>query len=120
MSACLQPDSGSPVMARWLEPGVSHVDVSLRCPTYRENSHANHTWDPRLRQSACFSAPEAPPAWVRFPSPAPLPGNGRPRRGMAWGQGIDPMGKSWEFDAQRKSGPPSIFRPFRMIDIKPP
>jgi hypothetical protein len=32
----------------------------LRCPTYRENSHANHTWDSSSRQSACFSAPEAP------------------------------------------------------------
>ncbi len=33
-----------------LEPGISHVDVSyvaLRGPTYRENSHANHTWHPQ-------------------------------------------------------------------------
>src|ERR1700732_4073193 len=46
--------------------------VALPGPTYRENSHANHTWDSPSRQSACFSAPEAPPVWVRFPSPAPL------------------------------------------------
>jgi len=48
------------------------IDVALRCPTYRHNSHANHTWDSPLRQSACFSVPEAPPVWVRFPSPAPI------------------------------------------------
>src|ERR1700679_14562 len=45
--------------------------VALRSPTYRENSHANHTRNPQARQSACFSAPAAPPVWVRFPSPAP-------------------------------------------------
>jgi APA family basic amino acid/polyamine antiporter len=26
-----------------LDLGISHIDVSLRGPTYRENSHANHT-----------------------------------------------------------------------------
>jgi hypothetical protein len=49
---------------------LSHV--SLRCPTYRENSHANHTWNPASRQTACFKGSEAPSPWVRFPSPAPL------------------------------------------------
>jgi hypothetical protein len=39
---------------------------------YRENSHANQTWDSPSRQTACFLAPEAAPVWVRFPSPAPL------------------------------------------------
>ena len=46
--------------------------VALRCPTYRENSHANHTWHRHSRQSDCFQAPGALPAWVRFPSTAPL------------------------------------------------
>ena len=46
--------------------------VALRGPTYRENSHANHTWHQSSHQIACFKASEAPPAWVRFPSPAPL------------------------------------------------
>jgi hypothetical protein len=40
----------------------------------RENSHANHTWDLPSRQNTCFQGPEALPVWVRFPSPAPLPG----------------------------------------------
>jgi hypothetical protein len=48
------------------------MNVSLRGPTYRENSHANHTWDSPSRQSACFRVPEPRPAWVRFLSPAPL------------------------------------------------
>ena len=71
--------------------------VALRCPTYRENSHANHTWHPPSRQTACFQVPEATSLWVRFPSPAPLL---RQMPGHAWlqdwGQDIDPMGKSWE------------------------
>jgi hypothetical protein len=46
--------------------------VALRGPTYRENSHANHTWCWHSRQTACFKGPEPPSLWVRFPSPAPL------------------------------------------------
>jgi hypothetical protein len=46
----------------------------IRGPTYRENSHANHTSHPSSHQTACFLAPEAQPVWVRFPSPAPPPG----------------------------------------------
>jgi hypothetical protein len=46
--------------------------AALRCPTYRENSHANHTWHPPSRQIACFEGSEEMPVWVRFPSPAPL------------------------------------------------
>ena len=34
--------------------------VALRCPTYRENSHANHTWHPPSHQTACFKGSEAP------------------------------------------------------------
>jgi hypothetical protein len=58
-----------------LKPRTSHTDypyVALRGPTYRENSHANHTWHPQSHQSACFKGSEAPAVWVRFPSPAPL------------------------------------------------
>ena len=29
----------------------------LRCPTYRENSHANHTWHQHLQETACFPVP---------------------------------------------------------------
>jgi len=47
--------------------------VALRGPTYHENSHANHTWHPQSHQTACSTDSEAPPVWVRFPSPAPLP-----------------------------------------------
>src|SRR5580698_68203 len=46
--------------------------VASRCPTYRENSHANHTWHPHSHQTACFKGSAAPSLWVRFPSPAPL------------------------------------------------
>jgi hypothetical protein len=53
--------------------------VSLRCPTYRQNSHANHTWHQHSPQTACFKGSEARSPWVRFPSPAPLSGNARPR-----------------------------------------
>jgi len=49
----------------------SRIDVPLRSPTSRENSHANHTWHPPSLQTARFKGSEAPPAWVRFPSPAP-------------------------------------------------
>jgi hypothetical protein len=45
---------------------------TLRDPTYRENSHANHTWHRHSYQSRCFRGSEAPPVWVRFPSPAPF------------------------------------------------
>jgi hypothetical protein len=58
-----------------LEFGTSHVEyphVALRGPTYHENSHANHTWHPPSHQTACFKGSEAPPVWVRFPSPAPF------------------------------------------------
>ncbi len=54
------------------EPENSRTHVSLRGPTYHENSHAHHTWDALLHQTACFLGPEAPPVWVRFPSPAPI------------------------------------------------
>src|ERR1700730_359183 len=96
--------------------------VALRCPTYRENSHANHTWHQRSHETACFLVPAAPSPWVRFPSPAPsifhgvpptMPGRGRafhrPLHSQAmaghaglddWGQDVDPVGKSWETDAQ--------------------
>jgi hypothetical protein len=50
------------------------TDVSLRSPTYVKNSHAHHTWDSSSHQTAYFSAPEALPVWVRFPSPAPFSG----------------------------------------------
>jgi hypothetical protein len=46
--------------------------VALRCPTYREKSHANHTWHQRSHETACFLVPDAPSLWVRFPSPAPF------------------------------------------------
>jgi hypothetical protein len=46
--------------------------VALRDPTYREKSHANHTWHPHSHQTTCFKDSEALPVWVRFPSPAPL------------------------------------------------
>ena len=46
--------------------------MSLCCPTYRENSHANHTWHHRSHQTTCFKGSEAPSLWVRFPSPAPF------------------------------------------------
>jgi hypothetical protein len=54
------------------EPGIWPTDVSLRGPTYHENSHAHLTWDLPSRLTACFPALEALPAWVRFPSPAPF------------------------------------------------
>ena len=45
--------------------------VALRGPTYRENSHANHTWHPPSHKTACFQGSGLPSPWVRFPSPAP-------------------------------------------------
>src|SRR3979490_3314204 len=47
-----------------------YLCVALLCPTYRENLHANHTWRPSSRQTPCFQAPNAPPAW--FDSHRPL------------------------------------------------
>jgi hypothetical protein len=41
-------------------------------PTYRQISHANHTWRQHSPQTACFEGSKARSAWVRFPSPAPL------------------------------------------------
>src|ERR1700677_5303788 len=61
--------------------------VALRCPTYREKSHANHTWHLRSHETACFLVPAAPSPWVRFPSPAPLPaiaGECQPTRSAAY------------------------------------
>src|ERR1700722_15003965 len=46
--------------------------VALRCPTYRENSHANHTWHRPPHKTAYFHGSELSSPWVRFPSPAPL------------------------------------------------
>ena len=46
--------------------------LALRGPTYRKNSHANHTWRQHSHQTACFQGPELPSPWVRFPSPAPF------------------------------------------------
>ena len=57
---------------RGLSPRTLHTDVSLRGPTYRQNSPAIHTWNPQSHQTACFKGSDAPPVWVRFPSPAPL------------------------------------------------
>jgi hypothetical protein len=84
--ACFWPDRRP--TTRRLEPGTSPVEylhVALRGPTYRENSHANHTWHSPSRQTACFQEPVAPPVWVRFPSPAPLSSNARPRRAIRLG-----------------------------------
>src|SRR5450631_2340144 len=58
-----------------LSPGLrTHMYpyVALLGPTYRKNSHANHTCHQHSHETACFLAPEAPSLWVRFPSPAPL------------------------------------------------
>jgi hypothetical protein len=49
-----------------------YLYVVLRGPTYRENSHANHPWNPQSHQTACFKGSETPPVWVRFPSPPPF------------------------------------------------
>ena len=38
--------------------------LALRGPTYRENSHANHTWHQHSHQIACFKDSEALPVWV--------------------------------------------------------
>jgi hypothetical protein len=69
----LKPESGGqrPRTER-LKTGTSHIDVPLRCPTYLENSHPNHTWDFRSRETACFASSDVSGLWVRFPSPAPL------------------------------------------------
>jgi hypothetical protein len=54
------------------EPGISHIDISLRGPAYYENSHANRTWYQHSHHTTCFKDSETPALWVRFPSPAPL------------------------------------------------
>jgi hypothetical protein len=43
--------------------------VALRGPTYRENSHANHTWHQHSHQTACLKGSEASPVWVRSHRP---------------------------------------------------
>jgi hypothetical protein len=78
-----------------------YLYVALRGPTYRENSHANHTWYPQSGQTACFKDSEAPSLWVPIPiarsTLKATPGHA----GLQdWGQDIDPMGKSWEIDAE--------------------
>src|SRR5216684_4666560 len=88
-----------------LEPGISHIEyphVARRGPTYRENSHAHHTWRPSSHQTPCFQAPQAPPVWVRFPSPAPIidPWSSREIQGRS--QAVDskvfhPFGSSSDF-----------------------
>jgi hypothetical protein len=70
------------------DSGISHTMypyIALRGPTFRENSHANHTWHQHSHQTACFKDSEAPPVWVRFPSPAPLSGNARQCRATGLG-----------------------------------
>jgi len=45
------------------EPGIFRIDVSLRSltlPTYRENSHANHTWPLHSHATACCIGSDAP------------------------------------------------------------
>jgi len=37
-----------------------HPYVGLRGPTYRENSHAKHTWHQHSHETACFVVPETP------------------------------------------------------------
>jgi hypothetical protein len=37
-----------------------HGSRRARYPTYRENSHAHHTWDPPWHQTACFKGSGAP------------------------------------------------------------
>jgi hypothetical protein len=61
-----------PPIGIWGGEMAMYPYVALRGPTYRENSHANHTWHSPSQQSAYFQAPEAPAVWVRFPSPAPF------------------------------------------------
>ena len=71
---------------RGLSPRTLHTDVFLRGPTYRQNSPAIHTWNPQSHQTGCFKGSDAPPVWVRFPSPAPLPaiaGQRQPTRSLA-------------------------------------
>src|SRR5882724_6488534 len=64
-----RPVAGRRPTAGSREPENSRTEVSLRGPTYRENSHADHTWHSPSRQTACFQAPEAPPVWVRSHRP---------------------------------------------------
>ena len=46
--------------------------VALR-PTYRENSHADHTWRQHSHQTASFKVLEAPPVWTELPDIAGAP-----------------------------------------------
>ncbi len=64
-----RPTTGS--LEQGLRPPL-YPYAAPRGPTYRENSHANHTWHQHSHQTACFKDSEAPPVWVRFPSPAPF------------------------------------------------
>jgi hypothetical protein len=53
---CLSLADRRPTTDR-LEPGTTHVEyphVALRCPTYLENSHANHTWHPPSHKPPIF------------------------------------------------------------------
>jgi hypothetical protein len=62
-----------PTTERLRARGFPHRCIpSLTWPTYRENSHANHTRDSPSRKTTCFPAPESSPVWDRFPSPDPL------------------------------------------------
>jgi hypothetical protein len=66
-----------PTVSMWLQPfprsnasigpsvefgldGPIRPSSTSRGPTYRENSHVNHTWIPQLHQTACFKGSEAP------------------------------------------------------------
>jgi len=92
------PDRRDPRLKSW-SPGSRssmYPYVASRGPTYRENSHANHTWQSPSHQTFYFIVPDAPPVWVRFPSPAPFSGNADHAGLQDSGQDIDPMGKSWE------------------------
>jgi hypothetical protein len=70
--------------------------VALRGPTYRENSHANHTWHWHSTKPLVSKVRNVRPCG--FDSHRPL--HFQAMLGDAgqqdWGQGIDPMGKSWE------------------------
>jgi hypothetical protein len=86
------------------EPGTSHTDASLRGPTYRENSHANHTWHRRSREGACLWGRRRRPRG--FDSHRPLhsqASSGNVGR-QDWGQHVDPMGRSWESTPRGRGG----------------
>lgn len=52
--------------------------LALRGPTYRENSHANHTRHPPSHKTACFQGSELPSPWLRFPIARSISGHRRP------------------------------------------